>query len=215
MPGVYVITNTVNGMTYIGSSYEVRKRINQHRSALRRGNHIIGLLQKDWDQFGEAKFNFVSGDLIPTEFLPGILHILEQTLIDSAYEDGRRLYNATHVTRSGSGIRHLLATAAARAMAQTEGVETYSQTPRLSFWETLRAHWEGWRGRDTLWTQAERRRAEIEANLQRNTAAQVAAALRVAGFSERETAVAVKRFTPGAWEYSRSVLLAVSASRSQ
>jgi hypothetical protein len=51
--------------------------------------------------------------------------------------------------------------------------------------------------------------------LLRNTEAQVAAALRVAGFSERETAVAMQRFTPGISEYSRSVLLAVSASRSQ
>ena len=42
-PGVYVIRNTVNGKTYVGSTtVGLRRRLRHHRSALNRGVHRNG-----------------------------------------------------------------------------------------------------------------------------------------------------------------------------
>lgn len=56
--GIYVITNTVTGKAYIGSSVCIRKRWWWHRSQLRRGAHHSAHLQAAWLKYGEAAFSF-------------------------------------------------------------------------------------------------------------------------------------------------------------
>ncbi len=55
---VYAIENTVNGGCYIGSSSNYKSRWSTHRSTLRRGKHHSFILQKAWDKYGEAAFEF-------------------------------------------------------------------------------------------------------------------------------------------------------------
>jgi group I intron endonuclease len=58
-PGVYGIFCLRNRKMYIGSSGNVIKRINEHRSQLRRGRHIqLPRMQNDWNRFGEGAFAF-------------------------------------------------------------------------------------------------------------------------------------------------------------
>lgn len=54
--GIYVIRNKSNGKIYIGSSKNIRSRVNSHYSALRRGAHCNRHLQGAWDQYGENNF---------------------------------------------------------------------------------------------------------------------------------------------------------------
>lgn len=54
--GVYLITNTVNGNRYIGSSNNIRKRLWKHRALLRNNKHENAHLQNAWNKYGEKRF---------------------------------------------------------------------------------------------------------------------------------------------------------------
>ena len=58
LSGVYIITNTVNGHRYIGSSIDIHRRWWQHRSQLCKGTHGNKILQRAWDKHGEKAFEF-------------------------------------------------------------------------------------------------------------------------------------------------------------
>jgi group I intron endonuclease len=57
--GIYSITNTSNGMVYIGKTItSFDKRWGNHKSYLRTGKHPNRCLQKDWGHYGESAFTF-------------------------------------------------------------------------------------------------------------------------------------------------------------
>ena len=56
--GVFQIRNTTNGMVFIDSSTNVPGKINRHTFALKAGLHASKALQKDWNELGEAAFEF-------------------------------------------------------------------------------------------------------------------------------------------------------------
>lgn len=56
--GIYSITNTVCGRTYIGQSKNAEKRWRAHRHNLRAGTHGNIRLQRAWNRDGEASFVF-------------------------------------------------------------------------------------------------------------------------------------------------------------
>lgn len=56
--GIYKIENKVNGKVYIGSSVDVQRRWQGHRSTLRGGYHANPHLQASWDKYGEDAFTF-------------------------------------------------------------------------------------------------------------------------------------------------------------
>lgn len=57
-PGVYQITNLVNGKRYIGSSKNTAQRLLVHRSYLRHSKHENVHLQNAWNKYGEDSFDF-------------------------------------------------------------------------------------------------------------------------------------------------------------
>lgn len=60
-PGLYLITCKVEGrlpIYYVGQSSDVRRRLNQHRSALRRSDHYNRKMQAYWSRYGELVFSF-------------------------------------------------------------------------------------------------------------------------------------------------------------
>lgn len=77
--GVYRITCLPTGRVYIGSSLSVKKRIGEHRSALRWGRHHSLLLQRTWNKYGAPAFSFE-----PVLYCaPEHRRFYEQALIDS------------------------------------------------------------------------------------------------------------------------------------
>jgi group I intron endonuclease len=56
--GVYIITNTVNGNRYIGSTVHVRVRLIEHIRNLRENRHRNKHLQYAWNKYGEECFVF-------------------------------------------------------------------------------------------------------------------------------------------------------------
>jgi group I intron endonuclease len=69
IPGIYKITNTTNGMFYIGSSNRVRNRLLGHLWKLRQGKHKIPSLQKDFSENGKELFTFEVLEIVPKESL--------------------------------------------------------------------------------------------------------------------------------------------------
>lgn len=55
-PGVYMITNLVNGHRYIGSSVNVYNRLCRHKRLLKHGNHYNKHLQNAYDKYGAENF---------------------------------------------------------------------------------------------------------------------------------------------------------------
>jgi group I intron endonuclease len=56
--GIYRIENLANRKIYIGSSVDVHKRWDQHRSLLKSGKHGNNYLQHAWNKYGEEAFVF-------------------------------------------------------------------------------------------------------------------------------------------------------------
>jgi group I intron endonuclease len=56
--GIYKITNNDNGKVYVGQSVNIFKRINTHRTKLRRGVHGNNHLQLAWNMYEEDSFSF-------------------------------------------------------------------------------------------------------------------------------------------------------------
>ena len=54
--GVYCIRCKVNNKAYIGSSANIKKRWDSHKSALRTGKHYNKQLQEDYDKYGADNF---------------------------------------------------------------------------------------------------------------------------------------------------------------
>ena len=87
--GVYRITNTENGKRYYGSSKKLRKRWNDHKSMMRRGEHGNPGIKEDVAIHGEAAFDFQ----VLCYCKPEERKRLEGVLIDQNY--GKDCYNDT------------------------------------------------------------------------------------------------------------------------
>lgn len=57
--GIYAINNLETGKIYVGSSKNIEKRYDEHRYALRRGDHFNYHLQNAWNKYGEKAFQFI------------------------------------------------------------------------------------------------------------------------------------------------------------
>lgn len=58
MVGIYKIQNKISGKLYIGSSYNIRERLNNHKSMLRCNRHHSIYLQRAYDKYGIENFIF-------------------------------------------------------------------------------------------------------------------------------------------------------------
>lgn len=66
--GIYKITNNDNGKVYIGSSVNIKNRINSHFNQLYNNAHYNSELQKEWNIFGEDKFSYDICEIVENEF---------------------------------------------------------------------------------------------------------------------------------------------------
>jgi group I intron endonuclease len=76
--GIYSITNILTGKVYYGSSNDVSKRWNSHRSKLGKGNHPNPHLQNAWNKYGADAFRFSIEEEIAIEQL----QLIEQCYLD-------------------------------------------------------------------------------------------------------------------------------------
>lgn len=90
--GVYVIRNKQTGAAYVGSCSDFVNRRNGHKSDLRLGKARSWRLQKAWNEYGEAAFDFVLV-INTTEDL----RVKEQIVLDM-YAEFASVYNTSKMT---------------------------------------------------------------------------------------------------------------------
>jgi group I intron endonuclease len=126
--GIYCIEHTPSSRKYIGSAVRIPARWDVHLSLLRRGSHHSPHLQRAWDQYGEAEFEFRKLLVCSKDDLL----MFEQRCIDgyNAVENG---FNATRVAGSRRGMKHTeAALAKMRARMQTPEEKTRIRALGLS-----------------------------------------------------------------------------------
>jgi len=107
VPGIYKITNTVNGKFYIGSSAKMWSRWAQHRSLLKHGKHGNPLLQNSYNKHGKEVFEFS----VVVFCSVGDLLLFEQKFLTAHWDNGERCYNIGKVAEATMrGRTHSLAT---------------------------------------------------------------------------------------------------------
>lgn len=113
--GIYKITNIVNGKIYVGSSKNVKKRINEHKRTLKLNKHHSCLLQRAVNKYGFENFTFniieecEQKDLIITEqkYIDGLKP--EYNILKVAYSNyGHKLSEETKklISQKLKGIKH-------------------------------------------------------------------------------------------------------------
>lgn len=99
--GVYRITSTVSGKSYVGSSQNIRSRLNWHKCVLRNENHHSQALQRAWRKYGEVNFEFVVIENCAVE----LLEEREQYWMDELNVLGPTGYNVQPHARSSRGFK--------------------------------------------------------------------------------------------------------------
>lgn len=90
--GIYKVINRVNGKYYVGSSNHIHRRKRRHRSELRLGCHYNDHLQKAWNKYGEANFDFIFVESVTNEIQ---LLEVEQRYLDIAKNEQYNVYNTS------------------------------------------------------------------------------------------------------------------------
>jgi group I intron endonuclease len=99
--GVYVITNTVNGTIYVGSSINVRRRMHNHQRELRDNRHGNRKLQNSVNKYGMDSFIFEKVVSVLSDDKETIL-FNEQLLIDTL----KPQLNLSPTAGSTLGVKH-------------------------------------------------------------------------------------------------------------
>jgi len=95
--GIYIIENKINGHRYVGSSVELKRRWNDHRSSLRKGQHHNAHLQSAWNKYGKDAFKF---DILE-HWEPEFLTSMEQWWMNMLQPE----YNMAPVSGNTRGIK--------------------------------------------------------------------------------------------------------------
>lgn len=99
--GVYSITNLKNGHIYIGESFDIERRWNQHKQDLVKGCHHNYYLQQSFNNYGKKYFSFKVLQEIKKEelektsanIIESLLLMLESAYIKKFQLEGITLYN--------------------------------------------------------------------------------------------------------------------------
>lgn len=135
--GIYAITNTITGDSYIGSSRQIHNRWNAHRNALNKGKHARKSFNEAWAKYGADVFTFT------------VLEIVEdkrQSLLDREqfYINQRHAQRDDHGYNEGRGSSMRLANEYQRKVALKQYWEIYADQVAIDV-AALMEHEDKWR----------------------------------------------------------------------
>ena len=102
--GVFQIRNKISDKVFIDSSNNIPGKINRHNFALNAGLHASKALQADWNEFGEAAFEFETVEPLEPREDPSYdyrsdLATLEELWLEKIQPFGEMGYNERKLTR--------------------------------------------------------------------------------------------------------------------
>lgn len=100
--GIYLIKNNFNGKAYIGSSVDIKTRLNDHIKKLTNNTHLNTSLQKEWNLFGSDTFTF---EILSVEQEKSELPYKEKFFIDE-FKKLNGVYNKNDPTEEFLINRH-------------------------------------------------------------------------------------------------------------
>lgn len=102
--GIYSITNIETNMVYIGSSFNVKTRLNRHLAQLKKQKHFNKRLQNSFNVHGHEKFTFAILEICDDKISDKELRELENKYITLAGLEN--CYNHCPVAGSTKGRKH-------------------------------------------------------------------------------------------------------------
>lgn len=151
--GIYRITNKINGKSYIGKTgMNFGDRWDSHRALLNAGKHDNPHLQRAWNKYGAAAFEFAIVELVsdPAELNDReIKYIADYRNLGSSYNIhdggdgginlGKHLSAETKQKIGSKNRAHMLGR---KATDETKGKMSASQSARYALWtKEQRADW--------------------------------------------------------------------------
>ena len=128
--GVYQIKNTINNKLYIGSSVNIKLRLQKHMSELRRGVHSNKHLLESFMKYGENNFEF---SILEEVKDLNLLIPKEQYYLDlfKSY-DNKNGYNLRKIADSNHGYKHSKESIEKFRLASTGKTHTEETKKRIS-----------------------------------------------------------------------------------
>ena len=103
MPGIYIIINTINGHSYIGSTNNLKVREDNHFTLLKHNKHVNSHLQNAYNKYSNDAFVFlIKEEITECDNLKELLLSREQYYIDNLKPE----YNILKVAGSTLGFNH-------------------------------------------------------------------------------------------------------------
>jgi group I intron endonuclease len=75
MRGIYVIICWADLKLYVGSSFDIKGRLDWHKGNLRKSHHFNPYLQNAWNKYGEAAFEFGVYKAMPGASWPELIAV--------------------------------------------------------------------------------------------------------------------------------------------
>lgn len=149
--GIYRITNTTNGKSYIGKTgMNFGDRWDSHRSLLNSGKHDNPYLQKAWKKYGADNFEFAIVEVVET---PDLLNDLEIKYI-ADYKKRGLSYNLHDGGDGGYNLGKHLSEETKRKIGEKNRINMLG---RKASEETRKKMSESHRKRFDAWTEEDRR----------------------------------------------------------
>jgi len=122
--GIYTVRNKKNGNRYVGSAVNIKRRWSQHKSALRKGTHKNGHLQRAWNKYSKSAFGFE----VLLYCAPEMCVPFEQMAMDTLEPE----YNIAPVAGSRLGIPHTTRTKAKISAARKGRIMSAETKAKIS-----------------------------------------------------------------------------------
>lgn len=124
---IYGIYNTVNKRVYVGQTNNRNYRWYNHRRDLNRGKHRNRFLQRAWNKYGSAAFEFNTLEVIPTADKK-VLAAKENFWKGVLEELGFSVYNIAKIAESTLGVKY---TEEGKKNVSSGLKEAYNENPEL------------------------------------------------------------------------------------